>query len=146
LGNSQGTLPAIETLGAALKPLPGRKNIIWITYGGIAPLSPGNADPGFKDRLATTLDKEGVTMSSVNQATGVDSGDPRTLDRFAQLTGGKVYFHNIEQAVKEVIAGSRSNYVIEYEGPRPDGKYHKIRVACSRKGVRLQVKQGYYAN
>jgi hypothetical protein len=26
-----------------------------------------------------------------------------------------------------------------------DGKYHKIRIACSRKGVRLQTKQGYYA-
>jgi hypothetical protein len=39
------------------------------------------------------------------------------------------------------------SYLIAFDPPLDqwDGKYHKIRVACSRKGVRLQTKQGYYA-
>ena len=68
------------------------------------------------------------------------------LDQFADLTGGKVYQNDFEKAVKEVMAASQSGYVIEYDAPRPDGKYHKVRVTCSRKGVRLQVRQGYYAD
>jgi VWFA-related protein len=82
----------------------------------------------------------------VHQGNSVGNGDLATLDQFAELTGGKVYANNIEKAVTEVMAASGSGYVIEYDGPRLDGKYHKVRVTCSRKGVHLQVKQGYYAN
>jgi len=41
----------------------------------------------------------------------------------------------------------RTGYQIGYY-PVPqnwDGKFHKVRVACGRKGVRVQVKEGYYA-
>jgi VWFA-related protein len=148
VGNGVGTFPAIETLGVALKPFPGRKNVIWITSGlplSYAPRGGGvGANPSLVNRIATTLDYDGVTLSSVYQGASVE--DAATLDQFAELTGGKVYHNDIEKAVKEVMAESGAGYVIEYDGPRPDGKYHKIRVICSRKGVRLQVKQGYYAN
>lgn len=147
-----GGFPALESLGAALKPFPGRKNLIWMTHG--VSLSPSNRGGGGRpfdnsslvNRIATTLDHDGVTLSSVYQGTSVENGDLATLEQFADLTGGKVYANDIEKAVKEAMAASGSGYVIEYDGPRLDGKYHKIRVTCSRKGVRLQVKQGYYAN
>ena len=100
----------------------------------------------FVDRIATALDRDGITLSSVHQGHNIENGDLATLERFAEFTGGKVYANEFEKAVKEVMAASRSAYVIEYDGPRLDGKYHKIRVTCSRKGVHLQVKQGYYAN
>jgi VWFA-related protein len=80
------------------------------------------------------------------QSHNVENGALGMLEQFADLTGGKVYGNDIEKAVNEAMAASKSSYVIEYEPPRLDGKYHKIRVTCSRKGVHLQVKQGYYAN
>jgi VWFA-related protein len=145
------TFDGIEALGTALKPFPGRKNLIWMTHG--VPLSyvTGGGSRPFEnsslvDRVATTLDHEGVTLSSVYQGSSVGNGDLDTLELFAQLTGGKVYGNDIEEAVKEVMAASGSGYTIEYNSPPVNGKYHKIRVTCSRKGVRLQVKQGYYAN
>ena len=147
---------AIETLGAVLKPFPGRKNLIWITSGVPLSSSPAAvlANPGREavdnssliNRIATTLDHEGVTLSSVHQGHNVENGDVATLDQFADLTGGKVYDNDFEKAVKEVMAASQSGYVIEYDAPRLDGKYHKVRVTCSRKGVHLQVKRGYYAD
>jgi len=144
---------AIETLGAALKPFPGRKNLIWITIGVPLSSSPAEAARGREfdnssliNRIATTLDHDGVTLSSVHQGNNVENGDVATLDQFADLTGGKVYANDFEKAVKEVMAASGSGYVIEYDGPQLDGKYHRIRVSCSRKGVHLQVKKGYYAN
>jgi hypothetical protein len=85
------------------------------------------------NRIATILDHDGITLSSVHQGHNVDNGDLATLEQFAQLTGGKVYPNEIEKAVKEVMETSRSGYVIEYDAPRLDGKYHKIRVTCSRR-------------
>jgi VWFA-related protein len=151
VGDGVGTVPAIETLDAALRPFPGRKNLLWITSGAnFSSPSYGNRGLGGRpllvNRIATTLDHDGVTLSSVHQGNNVENGDLATLEQFADLTGGKVYANDFEKAVKEVMAASQSGYVIEYDGPRLDGKYHKIRITCSRKGVHLQVKQGYYAN
>jgi VWFA-related protein len=148
LGNA-GTFPAIEAIGAALQPFPGRKNLIWITNG--VPLSSRERGASIDNSslvngMATTLDRNGVTLSSVYLGSNVGNGDIDTLEQFADLTGGKVYANDIEKAVKQGMAASGSGYVIQYDGPRLDGKYHKIRVTCSRKGVHLQVKQGYYAN
>ena len=152
VGDGVGTVPAIETLGAALRPFPGRKNLVWITSGvDLSNTHLGHGGRPFDNfslvnRIATTLDHDGVTLSSVYQGSSVGNGDLATLDQFAELTGGKIYANNFEKAVKEAMAASRSGYVIEYDGPQLDGKYHRIRVSCSRKGVHLQVKQGYYAN
>jgi hypothetical protein len=60
------------------------------------------------------------------------------------LTGGTVST-DFEKVISEVMNASRSSYVIQYAAPPPDGKYHKIRVTCSRKGIRIQTRQGYYA-
>jgi VWFA-related protein len=102
--------------------------------------------PKLVNRIATTLNHDGVTLSSVHQGHNIENGALGMLEQFADLTGGKAYDNDIEKAVKEALAASRSGYVIEYDAPRLDGKYHKIRVTCSRKGVHLQVKQGYYAS
>src|SRR5262249_15430469 len=96
--------------------------------------------------MATTLDDEGITLNSVDQGSEPGSGTKDSLEQFAELTGGKVYANDIEKAIAEVMAASRSGYMIEYDAPKPDSKFHKIRVTSSRKGLRLQVKQGYYAN
>src|SRR5262249_22548532 len=69
-----GGFSALESLGAALKPFPGRKNLIWMTHG--VPLSYGNSVRGVDNsslvnRIATTLDHEGVTLSSVHQGNNV---------------------------------------------------------------------------
>jgi hypothetical protein len=71
-----------------------------------------------------------------------------TLDQFAGLTGGRSYGTvDIAGAIAQAAGDARMSYLIAFDPPldRWDGKYHKIRVACSRKGVRLQTKQGYYA-
>jgi VWFA-related protein len=146
---ADATYAAIETLAAQMAQIPGRKSIIWITHG--VPISVGNSIRGVDyaprlHRMATTLDNGGITLSSVDQGGEPGSGTKDTLEQLAELTGGQVYANDIERAIKDVMAASRSGYVIEYDAPKPDGKYHKIRVTSSRKGIRLQFKQGYYAN
>lgn len=79
---------------------------------------------------------------------GISISTEETLDQFAQLTGGHAFMTpDIRGAIALAASDARVSYQIAYEPPLGnwDGKYHKIRVACSRKGVKLETKQGYYA-
>jgi VWFA-related protein len=154
LDNGGLAFSAIDGLAESLKPFPGRKHLVWVTHAVPVLYSNRRGRRGRNERvyalsadnLGTTIDNDGVTFSSVYQGSGLGVENTDILKQFAQLTGGTVYHNDIHRAVNEAMAGSRSGYVIEYDAPQPDGKYHKIRVRCSRKGVRLQAKQGYYAN
>jgi hypothetical protein len=75
-------------------------------------------------------------------------GTPRdTLDQLSALTGGKVFpTDTTEDAIKQ--AGSNTehiNYRMAFSPERLDGKYHKIRVAATRKDVKVQTAERYYA-
>lgn len=75
-------------------------------------------------------------------------GSEQTLTEFANLTGGRAYENNdIAGAIKQAVADAKQSYLISYTPPPEtwDGKYHKIRVTSSRKGIRLQTRQGYLA-
>jgi VWFA-related protein len=122
-------------------------------------------------RLTSTLDRAGVAVYTVRQpesmaprtggAAGGAAGEPsaeppggitmsteETLEQFAQLTGGHAFMTpDIRAAISLAASDARLSYQLAYEPPAGgwDGKYHKIRVACTRKGVKLETKQGYYA-
>jgi VWFA-related protein len=69
-----------------------------------------------------------------------------TLQQLADLSGGRVYLNNeIEQAVAQSLQVARPHYELTYDAPPPNGKYHKLRVECSRKGVHIAAPHGYLA-
>jgi VWFA-related protein len=141
---------AIKTLASTMQSLPGWKNLIWVTHGVpilVTQSVQRNHDysPQLR-RIATTLDHMNITLSSVDPGGELGSASLDTLNQFANLTGGKVYNNDFAKALSDITTAWRSGYVIQYAAPPADGKYHKIHVTCSRKGVHLQVKQGYYAN
>jgi hypothetical protein len=75
-------------------------------------------------------------------------GSADTLQQFADLTGGQAFLNNnVRGAITQATGDARMSYVMAYY-PNPqafDGKYHKIRVVCSRKGVKVHSQVGYYA-
>jgi VWFA-related protein len=77
---------------------------------------------------------------------GIGSLD--TVDQFAGLTGGRPDAgKDIGAAIQQAMNDVRTSYQIGYDPPAKnwDGKFHKLRVTCTRKGVRIQAKTGYYA-
>jgi VWFA-related protein len=71
-----------------------------------------------------------------------------TLDTFANLTGGRPDAgKDIGAAVRQALSDVRTSYQIGYYPPAAnwDDKFHKLRITCMRKGVRIQAKTGYYA-
>jgi VWFA-related protein len=102
----------------------------------------------FAGRLARTdtefytvmVDPQGAVFNS-------DRGRPKdTLIQLADLTGGKMYQHGeIDTAITESLKAVRARYQITYDAPEPNGKYHKLRVECSRKGAHVEAPPGYYS-
>ncbi len=120
-------------------------------------------------RLTATLDRADVAVYTVRQpeslrpggqsdaaaaspgasdGPGITMSTEDTLEQFAQLTGGHAFMTpDIRGAIALAASDARMSYLISYEPSLGnwDGKYHKIRVTCARKGVKLETKQGYYA-
>jgi VWFA-related protein len=143
------TIRALDLLASKLKLRLGWKNLIWITRGipTTFPSPTGSridASSNFQ-RFATSLDQNDISVSAVVRGDDPGSRDLEGIQTIVQLTGGTVYDSNLEKVMSEIQGAGRSGYVIQYDAPAADGKYHKIRVSTSRKGLRIQTKQGYYA-
>lgn len=158
------TYDALETLAARIGETPGRKSIIWISHG--MPISIGGRAGAFDEidytpllqRLTSTLDRANVAVYPVRlpgslapaaaNTAGAGMASTETLEQFAGLTGGHAFGTvDIPGALAQAANDARMSYLLAFEPglDKWDGKYHKLRVTCSRKGVRLQTKQGYYA-
>jgi hypothetical protein len=167
----QLTYSSLDAIAAELSRVPGRKNIVWITDGVPIELGPNRSDTGdFVDftpllrQMSEAFDRCGVAIYPVRQImlgspfatmgmgsldtapTGLGSID--TLDQFAEMTGGRPDAgKDITIAVRQAINDARTSYQIGYYPPEKnwDDKYHKLRVTCTREGVRIQAKTAYYA-
>ena len=168
------TFQALQQLAIQLSRVPGRKNIVWITDGVPIALGPNRSDTGdvidFTPqirKLSEALDQLGVAiyptrqvifgapdeigeLSDVGQTGGAGTGieSLTTLNEFAEMTGGRPNGgKNIEASIKQAMNDVRTSYDMGYypTSENWDNKFHKIRVTCRRKGVRIQTKTGYYA-
>ncbi len=168
------TFQALESLAEQLSRVPGRKSVVWVTDGVPIVLGPMRSDTGdFVDftpqlrKMSEGLDRSGVAIYPVRQVmigagdsigdtsgagetggagTGVSSIE--TLNQFAGLTGGRPNAgKDISSAVKQAMSDVRTSYQMGYYATPQnwDNKFHKLRVTCKRKGVRIQSKSGYYA-
>jgi VWFA-related protein len=103
----------------------------------------------FSEQLAQD-DTAVYTLEAASGASVVsDAGGPRdTLVQVAGLTGGRMYNSGtVDKVIAQALQDVRATYQIGYDPPAAsgDGKYHKLRVTCVRKGVQIQTRQGYYA-
>jgi VWFA-related protein len=80
---------------------------------------------------------------------GAQGGDPGLdLAQMALLTGGRTYFRlDIRAVLKQVATDDANSFEIAYapSAENWDSRFHRIRIACERKGVKLQVRERYYA-
>jgi VWFA-related protein len=168
------TFQALENLAEQLSRVPGRKNIVWVTDGVPIGLGPVRSDTGdivdFTPqirRLGEGLDRSGVAIyparelmlgtadgigetSDAGQTGGEGTGiqSIETLNEFAGVTGGRPDSgKDVAAVIKQALSDVRTSYQIGYYPLHPhwDNKFHKLRVTCKRKGVRIQARTGYYA-
>jgi VWFA-related protein len=149
------TYVALETLANQLAPLPGRRDIIWITNGMPNVWNPKTPCSGdwvdcalYVPHLSVTLEKDNVAVNPVSYTSSPNPNMTRDLEQLAGLTGGWTYMsEDIGAVLKEMARDAASSYTICYDMPLDnwDSKFHKIKVTSERKGVKLRAAQRYYA-
>jgi Ca-activated chloride channel homolog len=78
-------------------------------------------------------------------------GDPATLKKFAEETGGAAYFLDSKNSFKsifdQIAQELRSQYSLGYVSTNTakDGKYRKIRIIPRDSSHHIRARKGYYA-
>lgn len=149
------TYVALETLANQLAPLPGRRDIVWITNGVPNVWNPKNPCSGdwvdcalYVAHLSVTFEQDEVAVDPLSYTGSPNGNMTRDLEQMAGLTGGWTYMgEEIDAVLKEVARDAASSYTIAYDTPLDswDSKFHKIRVTTDRKGVKVRAQQRYYA-
>jgi len=149
------TYKALEDLGNQLAALPGRGDIVWITngvqnvYNTKHPCNGDWVECGlYVPHLGVTLEKEGAAVNPLSYSRDLNPDVNRDLEQMALLTGGHAYFReDIRAVLKQVSRNAVNSYSIAYDPSAEnwDNKWHKIRITCERAGVKLLVRERYYA-
>lgn len=159
------TYGALRSVGSMLAGVPGRKTIVWVTGGVPISLPPAATRTGepldftpVLRRLCLILDRfnvavypvmqvpPGMAGTEVSNSAGVSSEEG--LRQIANLTGGPASATNtIAVTLRQAMLDVRTSYQLGYYPPARnwDGKFHDLRVTCTRKGVRVQAMTGYFA-
>lgn len=110
---------------------------------------------GMQSQADLSVERMRVEPTNVGQinpyervlANSTISADPvPAMAMFADITGGRYYTNtnDMGRAVAEIAADSQGAYSLGfYADGEPDGKWHGLDVRVSRKGVKLQYRDGY---
>ncbi len=150
-------------LAQTLAGYPGRKNLIWISEGFPLSLYP---DTTMADEVLLTEDFSPIVEKIADDlmasqialypisAAGVSKDDQfsaqTAMSSMAQRTGGKTFFNrnDIDTGVRTSLDDGSTYYTLEYypSSKTWNNKFRRIRVKVNRPGVKLQYRDGYYAN
>ncbi len=153
------TYVALENLGKQLSNYPGRRDVIWVVGGVPYTWKENTKNPCigiwvgcglYAEHLSVNLD---LTDTVVNLLTFTDLDTNKTVDMevMAALTGGSLTYGNkggeIRQVIEQLNESASAGYTIAYNPAAADwdNKFHVVKIACDRKGVKLIAKTRYYA-
>jgi len=149
------TYVALETLANQLAVFPGRRDIVWITSATPNVWNTKSPCPGdwvdcalYVPHLSVTLAGANVAVDPLTYTSSPSADLNRDMEIVAGLTGGWPYFSDdIRTVLTQVARDAAHGYSIFYDpsGDNWDSKFHKVRVNTERKGLKLRVKQRYYA-
>jgi VWFA-related protein len=151
------TWKALDGLASQFAEVPGPKSFVWITQGVLNGFEePGrlfHLDTGPLRNFADTLKLLETAIYSVQQRPSGSlppegEGSPTdTLTQLSAITGGKAFATDAtgEAITQAASDAARVNYRMVFSPDRLDGKYHKIRVSSTRKDIKIQTAQNYYA-
>jgi len=150
------TFKALEDVANLLALFPGRREIIWVSNGLTTvpdPMLPScNGDwvecALYVPHLGVTLAKDAVAVDPYAYSGSINPDVNYNMVQMALLTGGHFYFRqDIQSVIKDVAQNAVGSYSLSYD-PGPENwnkKWHHIHITCERKGVKLQIRERYYA-
>ncbi len=140
-------LQASEKLATAPIRGPARRAIILLSDG-----DDNQSRHTREEAIEAALRAEVIIYVISTNITGTDKKGDKVLMRYAEATGGRVFFplriEEVSNAFSEIQDELRSQYVIAYK-PQDfvqDGRYRAISITDpNRSNVRIRARKGYYA-
>ena len=161
---SEVTRSTFEAFARQLRSVPGRKHIFWLTEGLPARLIDGSytSDKTILgliptktawDQTIAALNDANVAVDAVDEdgtfgpARRWGGGGLVSMQLLAKGTGGQAIHHrdDLDVAMAESIANSRTDYTLGFYLGELDGKYHELKVQVNRRGLQLNHRLGYIA-
>lgn len=149
------TYVALETVAKQLSSFNGRRNIIWVMKNVPTVHHPTDACNGdwldcalYVQHLVFTLDRAGVAVHPVTYAAITDPNTNRGMDDFSGLLDGRPFFgDDLSKVIDRLRADAAAGYAVGIEVPATemDSKYHRLKVTCERKGVKVDMRARYFA-
>jgi VWFA-related protein len=147
---------AFEDLAGKLAFLPGRRDILWVSNGLTTVPDPKliscNGDwvecHLYVPHLSVTLGKADVAIDPYVLIGSVNADVNYNMDQLALLTGGHYYSRQDVKTVVDQISQADAGSYSLFVDPGADNwnnKWHHLHITCERKGVKLQVRERYYA-
>ena len=144
---------ALQAMAVEMAPIPGPKNLIWISHGVPMYLRiPGQEMVEFTSQvraLSAALERENVALVPVILGQSLNVDERETMETLATLTGGPPNISDdVAGAIHQALQAQRARYRVAYDpGAKTwDHKFHKIKMTCTRPGIRIQSEQGYTAD
>jgi VWFA-related protein len=148
------TYVGLETLAKQLATAPGRRDIVWITSRMPVITNSLRCTGDWVDcglyvaHTAVTLESADVAVNPTSFSGVVDPYASYDLEQMALLTGGRTFFGPpLQEVLLQLARNSDGAYEIAYapDAQNWNNKFHRVHLTCERKGVKLQVKERYYA-
>lgn len=162
------TLDSFRSLARVMSAYKGRKNLIWISESFVVDTMPDIAAPRgplFMDEYSREVEEMSDAMMEAQIAIyPIDpvglSGEAfrpmlsrfssrSSLQEMAARTGGKAFINrnDLDVGIQGSIDDGSSYYTTSYTPANKtwDGKLRKVEVKCTRSGVKIRYREGYYA-
>jgi len=150
------TLKAFEDLANTLALFPGRRDILWVANGLTTVADPNltNCTGDWVEcdlywpHLSVTLGRDGVAVDPYALIGDLNADVNYNFVQMALLTGGHFYSRqDLKTVTSQVAQDAANSYTILYD-PGADNwnnKWHHLHVTSARSGVKLQLRERYYA-
>lgn len=158
-------LATLDQLAQTLAPLPGRKNVLWLSAGSPRLLLSGDPfrldeqDSADARRVDDELEAARIAIYPIDARGlfGVPPGSAAALAsqqgsflQVAEATGGEATLNSngIAAAASHILATSGSFYTLTFSprNLRFDNRWHTLRVTLDRPGLHLSYRRGYFAD
>lgn len=148
------TYVALETVAKHLGAFPGVRDLVWITDGVPNVFDTRRRCSGdwvecalYVPHLAVTLDNAGVAVHPLSY--GILRPDVTlAMEDVAGLTAGKTYLQeDLDAVLAQLSRAASGSYLLLMAPPAEnwDNKFHRLRIQCERRNVKVLARQRYYA-
>ncbi len=149
------TYVALESMAKQLAAFPGHRDVVWVTNGVPNVSNPKTPCSGdwidcalYVPHLSVTLDQMATVVHPMSYSSLIGPSVNQSMEEMASLTGARTWFSTeMDVVLKQLDQQAQGGYTIAYDPSRENwnNKFHKLKVTCERRGVKVQARQRYYA-